>query len=98
MKKARRDYDMIARYGGEEFAVVLVETTGQEAQVVAEKLRESVARHSFIDNNKEYKVTLSFGVADIKTAVDNFTKYDLISHADKALFESKHAGGNKVTL
>lgn len=98
MKKSLRDYDMIARYGGEEFAVVLVETTGQEAQIVAEKLRESVARHSFVDNNKEYKVTLSFGVADIKPAADNFTKYELISLADKALFESKHAGGNKVTL
>ncbi|HHT9137409.1 MAG TPA: sensor domain-containing diguanylate cyclase [Candidatus Wunengus sp. YC60] len=98
MKKSLRDYDMIARYGGEEFAIVLVETTGQEAQIVAEKLRESIAMHAFIDSNKKHKVTVSFGVAEIKPAVDNFTKYELIGFADKSLFESKRKGGNSVTL
>ena len=98
MRKALRDYDMIARYGGEEFAIVLVETTGQEAQIVAEKLRESIALHTFIDKNKKYKLTVSFGVAEIKPAVDTFTKNDLIGFADKALFESKKKGGNKVTF
>ncbi|MCR4321608.1 MAG: GGDEF domain-containing protein, partial [Candidatus Brocadiaceae bacterium] len=98
MRKALRDYDMLARYGGEEFAIVLVETTGQEAQIVAEKLRESIAMHAFIDNNKKYTVTVSLGVAEIKPAVDAFTKYDLISFADKALFESKEKGGNRVTF
>ena len=98
MKKSLRDYDMIARYGGEEFAIVLVDTTGQEAQLVAEKLRESVAMHAFIDNDKKYTVTVSFGVAEIKPAVDNFTKNDFISFADKALFVSKKEGGNRVTV
>jgi diguanylate cyclase (GGDEF)-like protein len=98
MRKALRDYDMIARYGGEEFAIVLVETTGQEAQIVAEKLRESIALHTFIDKNKKYKLTVSFGVAEIKPAVDTFTKNDLIGFADKALFESKKKGGNRVTF
>ena len=98
MRKALRDYDMIARYGGEEFAIVLVETTGQEAQIVAEKLRESIAMHAFIDNNKKYKVTVSLGVAEMKPAVDTFTKNDFIGLADKALFESKEKGGNRVTF
>ena len=98
MRKALRDYDMIARYGGEEFAIVLVETTGQEAQIVAEKLRESIALHTFIDKNKKYKLTVSFGVAEIKPVVDTFTKNDLIGFADKALFESKKKGGNRVTF
>lgn len=98
MKKSLRDYDIIARYGGEEFAIVLVETTGQEAQSVAEKLRESIAMHIFINNNKKYHVTASFGVAEIKPAVDTFTKDDLINFADKALFESKKKGRNSVTI
>lgn len=98
MRKSLRDYDMIARYGGEEFAIVLVETTAQEAQLVAEKLRESIAMHAFIDTNKNYTVTVSFGVAEIKPAVDNFTKYELIGFADKVLFESKRKGGNRVTV
>ena len=98
MRKALRDYDMIARYGGEEFAIVLVETTGQEAQIVAEKLRESIALHSFIDKNKKYTITVSFGVAEMKPAVDTFTKNELIGFADKALFQSKEKGGNRVTF
>ncbi|HHT9112085.1 MAG TPA: sensor domain-containing diguanylate cyclase [Candidatus Wunengus sp. YC65] len=98
MRKTLRDYDMIARYGGEEFAIVLVETSGQEALIVAEKLRESIALHMFIDKNKKYKLTVSFGVAEMKPAADTFTKDDLIGFADKALFESKEKGGNKVTM
>ena len=98
MRKELRDYDLLARYGGEEFAIVLVETTGQEAQLVAEKLRESIATHAFIDKNKKYKVAVSLGVAEMKPAVDTFTKNDLIGFADKALFESKEKGGNRVTF
>ncbi len=98
MRKALRDYDMLARYGGEEFAIVLVETTGQEAQIVAENLRESIAMHTFMDNNKKYTITVSFGVAEMKPAVDTFTKNYFIGFADKALFESKEKGGNRVTF
>lgn len=98
MRKSLRDYDIIARYGGEEFAIVLVETTGQEALIVAEKLRETIATHSFIYNNTKCNVTVSLGLAEIKPAVDAFTKNDLISFADKALFESKKKGRNRVTL
>ena len=98
MRKALRDYDMLARYGGEEFAIVLVETNGQEAQIVAEKLREQIALHTFIDNNNKYTITLSFGVAEMKPAVDTFTKNYFIGFADKALFQSKEKGGNSVTF
>jgi len=98
MRKALRDYDMLARYGGEEFAIVLVETTGQEAQIVADKLREQIALHTFIDHNKKYTITLSFGVAEMKPVVDTFTKKDFVGFADKALFQSKEKGGNRVTL
>ncbi|MBM2833858.1 MAG: hypothetical protein HW406_1019 [Candidatus Brocadiaceae bacterium] len=98
MRQALRDYDMLARYGGEEFAIVLVETTGQEAQIVAEKLREQIALHTFIDNNKKYTITVSFGVAEMKPVVDTFTKKDFVGFADKALFQSKEKGGNCVTF
>ncbi|HHT9145778.1 MAG: GGDEF domain-containing protein [Candidatus Brocadiaceae bacterium] len=98
MRKSLRDYDIIARYGGEEFAIVLVETTGQEALIVAEKLRKTIATHSFIYNKTKCNVTVSLGLAEIKPAVDAFTKNDLISFADKALFESKKKGRNRVTL
>lgn len=98
MRKSLRDYDMIFRYGGEEFAIILPEITGQEAQIVAEKLRESIAMHAFIINNKKYNVTVSIGIVEIWPAVSAFTKNELIDFADKALFVSKKKGRNKVTL
>lgn len=97
MRKSLRDYDMIFRYGGEEFAIILVETAEHEALIVAERLRESVAKHTFIIHNNKHNVTASLGVADIIPAVDGFTKKDLIAFADAALFESKKGGRNRVT-
>ncbi|MDN3515556.1 MAG: GGDEF domain-containing protein [Candidatus Brocadia sp.] len=98
IRKSLRDHDLIARYGGEEFAIVLTGTTGQEAQITAEKLRESIATHTFIYDKKNYTITASFGVAEMTPAVDTFTKDDLVSFADKALFASKKKGRNRVTL
>ena len=98
IRKSLRDYDMIARYGGEEFAIILAETTGRKAQAVTEKLRESIAMHTFIYDNKKYNITASFGVAEMKPDVDTFSKNNLINFADKALFESKKKGRNRVTL
>lgn len=98
MKLSLRNYDLLARYGGEEFAIVLVDTTGQAAVTVAENLRESIELHAFIYNNKVYHITASFGIAEMRPAVDIFMKNDLINFADKALFESKKKGRNRVTL
>ena len=97
MKKNIRDYDIIARYGGEEFAVVLVETTQEDALKIAEKLRESIEANIFIDGIKEYKVTSSFGVATMLSPKSDFKNSDLIEYADKALYESKKKGRNRVT-
>lgn len=98
MRKSLRSYDVIARYGGEEFAIVLIETTGKDALCVAEKLCQSISSHNFIYNNKTFHVTISCGIAEIRPAVDNFTKNNLIDFADKALFDSKKKGRNSVTL
>lgn len=98
IRQSLRSHDIIARYGGEEFAIILVETTGKDAQSVAEKLRQSIALHNFIYKDKNYHVTICCGIAEIRPAVDPFTKNDLIDFADKALFESKKKGRNCVTL
>lgn len=97
MKKNIRDYDIVARYGGEEFAVVLVETTQEYALKIAEKLRESIETNIFIEGIKEYKVTASFGVATMLSPKSDFKNSDLIGYADKALYESKKKGRNRVT-
>ncbi len=94
-----RKYDTLARYGGEEFAIILPETTAEEAMAVAEKLRVSVESHVFEEKFEKYQVTSSFGVAAVTPATeDDFTKDTLILMADKALYEAKRKGRNRVEL
>ncbi|PID77137.1 MAG: GGDEF domain-containing protein [Deltaproteobacteria bacterium] len=94
-----RKYDILARYGGEEFAVILPETGGEDALGVAEKLRLVIEEHIFDDGREEYRVTASFGVASCKPAVvDDFSKNDLISQADTALYEAKGGGRNQAVI
>jgi len=94
-----RNYDTLARYGGEEFAVILPEATADEATVVAEKLRQAVEGHIFTDSRVEYRVTASFGIASCQPAlVDNFTKSLFITYADKALYDAKDKGRNRVAI
>ena len=68
------------------------------AVIVAERMREKVAKHIFIINNMKYNVTASFGVAEIAPHVDTLKRSDLIDNADKALLESKKKGKNRVTV
>lgn len=96
VKKNIRDYDMVARYGGEEFAIVLVETNQEDAVKIAEKLRQLIATNIFTDGVKEYRVTASFGVAAVQPPNKAFKNSDLIDFADKALYDAKKKGRNKV--
>ena len=97
LKKYLRNYDTLARYGGEEFAVILPETSSNEALIVAEKLRMAVVNQIFSYNNEDHKVTASFGVATAKPGTDHhFSKNVFVSQADEALYEAKNKGRNGV--
>jgi two-component system cell cycle response regulator len=97
MKEKIRKYDILARYGGEEFSIILPETDLEQACIVAEKLRCTVEEYEFNDNNGSYSLTASFGVASCQpAAVDDFSKDNLISQADQALYLAKEKGRNMV--
>jgi diguanylate cyclase (GGDEF)-like protein len=85
-----RAVDCTARYGGEEFAILLPETSGDEALEVAERIRTRVAAHQF----PERKITISIGVAEFPE--NGYTAEAVISSADEALYEAKRAGRNRV--
>ncbi|MEI4769006.1 diguanylate cyclase [Psychrobacillus sp. FJAT-51614] len=87
----------IARYGGEEFAVVLPNTTIQRAIEIAEDIRLLIEEQKFslgIDNNI---VTISIGASSTEQHAFK-QKEELIDRADKALYQSKKNGKNRVTL
>lgn len=90
-----RKMDSAYRYGGEEFTVILPETSGNEAEVVAQRIRTSIAGQFFSPQpGKQEAVTVSVGVTEYikKEEVFNF-----IQRADKAMYLSKKNGRNQVS-
>ncbi len=93
-----REGDLLGRYGGEEFCIVLPGANPKVAMEVAERMRaeiEASARRS-IRGLEVMPITSSFGVATIGGA--NHLIEDLIDQSDQALYKSKQAGRNRVTL
>jgi diguanylate cyclase (GGDEF)-like protein len=86
-----RNTDVLVRWGGEEFVILCGNTPLQNAQVLAEKLRESIEKTKLI---AERRITCSFGVAEMLPFED---AKELFNRADKALYASKSAGRNRVT-
>jgi diguanylate cyclase (GGDEF)-like protein len=92
-----RDNDDLAfRYGGEEFSVILPSAGLRGGTLVAERIRENISKSVFEKGSYNLKVTLSIGVS---ACPDNaLTIKDLILGADKALYEAKKSGKNKVVV
>ncbi len=94
-----RKYDTLARYGGEEFAIILPETSEDDALQVGEKLRAAIEEATFVDLNNEYQVTASFGlVSTYPGKVDDFDKNNFINQSDLALYDAKKEGRNRVVV
>ncbi len=90
-----RKTDLAGRYGGEEFLVLVPETTGTGAQVLAERLRHAVASGGQ-DGTGLPVVTVSIGVAS--TELGGPSAQDLLRRADEALYEAKKAGRDRVAI
>jgi two-component system, cell cycle response regulator len=94
---ALRAEDVFARYGGEEFAVICRGTDLTQASIVGERMRKAVETHRFTFEGTHIPVTISVGIAGLPdAAVKDAT--DLVARADKALYQSKHGGRNRVTI
>ena len=91
-----RERDLAGRYGGEEFIVVLTNSDQEQAREVAERIRKKIENHLYNYSGEIIPVTVSMGVSAIKKEHHDAT--DLYKDTDKALYESKRTGKNKVTL
>ena len=90
-----RPVDMAARYGGEEIALILPETPGGKALIVAERVRSLVANHPIkLSSGPTVNLTCSIGVAAF--GEDGASDNEIIGSADSALYAAKHAGRNRV--
>ena len=91
-----RETDLIARYGGDEFAVILPETRRQEAAQVGERMRAAVEARINAERKWPITVTISIGVASFPEDGSNET--DVLRAADKAMYEAKGTGNNRLVV
>ncbi len=91
-----RDGDLSCRYGGEEFAVILPATDSTAGAIVAERIRAIIDGTVFRHEQIEMRLTVSIGLANCPENAK--TIRDMIVEADKALYEAKKTGKNRITL
>ena len=92
LTQAARASDFVARIGGEEFGLLFPDATPDTASAVAERMRSAVENFPVLSScGARLKVTISIGLAPFAGSLT-----DALSHADKALYEAKHKGRNRV--
>ena len=95
LRNSLRPTDLTARYGGEEFTVILPQTSGENAMIAAERVRESVSSLNLVTPSglELPPLTISIGVSEL-TASESMEQ--LIEAADRALYTAKESGRNRV--
>lgn len=94
LQKEVRSVDLLARYGGEEMAFLLPQTDLAGGCQLAERLREAVCSKSYTVSGREVPITISLGVAAYPGGARD--RDELFAAADRALYEAKRGGRNKV--
>ncbi len=90
-----RSFDMIGRWGGEEFVAIVVNVNENKLYAVANRFLALVEQSSFMVDSKMIRITLSVG-ATIARKDDTIDM--LLARADKLMYHSKSAGGNRLTM
>jgi diguanylate cyclase (GGDEF)-like protein len=91
-----RGQDFLARYGGEEFTILLPETDIENAARLAQRICDDIAVTPYQDRLHLISCTLSVGISEIEDNGDDVKS--LFNRADKALYEAKRRGRNRVVI
>jgi len=90
-----RTSDLLFRYGGEEFTVLVQETDSAAASILAQRICETIANEQWdLGNGTQISMTVSIGIASYPDHAS--TSQTLLAAADKALYEAKQTGRNRI--
>ncbi|VVP65407.1 hypothetical protein PS914_00088 [Pseudomonas fluorescens] len=95
LESCLRHSDIVCRWGGEEFIVLLKDTDGDTAKMIAEKIRRHVEKQRYAYHGKQLQVTVSIGLTTLQT---DDTLHTLLSRADQAMYRAKHSGRNRTCV
>jgi diguanylate cyclase (GGDEF)-like protein len=96
LQRSARGQDLVGRVGGEEFALLLPDTSLDDATSTAERLRSSLAGLAIQHEGKSIQLRASFGVSAATSVHDDVDL--LVRRADQALYRAKHEGRDRVSV
>ena len=96
IEKEKRDSDIAIRYGGEEFILLMPHTGSINGLILAERIRKLVSRTVINHNDHAISITISGGLASYPK--DGDISSDILAVADQALYQSKGAGKNLISI
>ncbi len=93
IKDTMRPSDNVARYGGEEFMILLPGSDAEHGATVITRLQRELTKRFFLHDNAKLLITFSAGIASY---MPGDTQGQIIARADRALYQAKRAGKNRV--
>lgn len=97
IRNAIRIPDVPGRFGGDEFCVIFPDTPTEGAEIAVERIRKDISNRQFyVEGGETFRVTASFGVASMTRA--DLTVKEFFEEADRALYEAKRLGRDRVHL
>lgn len=94
IRSSVRTIDTVARYGGEEYAVILINADKKGCLQTAERICSKIQNNQFNHNGMTEQMTISIGMSEYPT--DGEDGQAIIANADRAMYQAKRAGGNRV--
>jgi len=96
IQESIKEKGLAFRYGGEEFSIIIKESKLENAYPLFEKLRKKIMDYPYRHETKKIIVTASFGLAEFIPSL--FTSETIIAKADKALYQAKNSGRNRIVF
>lgn len=96
LRRTIRKTDIAGRYGGEEFGVLLIDTTCENAHILAERLRKRIQALSVQHGGQEIRFNISLGISELNADVKDYKQW--LEQSDQALYFSKENGRNQTTV